>query len=799
MKIIIDATPLKTESIRRGVGKYTRSLLRFIIKNGSEHSFYLFNLPKEYVHEFSFNNVLFDTKTPSEDFINKFDFFLITSLFECTEKLNLNIDIITCKKGLIFFDLIPVLFWEEYIDKLTDKMKEEYFERLQLVSVFDIIFSISETTKNDLINILEIPGSRIQTIYAGIEESFFNWPKSQKSFNTLKKKFNIFQPYIMSTPGIDFRKNILGIIEGYANLPRQSQEKYQMIIVCHIPREIQRNLMELWLSLGLKKEKLILTDYISQEELITLYDYAEVFLFPSLYEGFGLPLAEAMSRGCPVITAKNSSLIEVCESSAIYIDDPLDYQNIGDMLFEVLSNKVLMKKMSELGKNQALKFNWDKVSLFFLKKVEELLINDTIMREEKKYKIAFFGPLKPQNTGIADYSENLISYLENYYQIDFFIDDGYIPANEQLIRQNRIFHHKKFSLMVEDYDCIMYQLGNSTFHTYMLEYMLNYPGLLVIHDCTIHGLLYYLYTQNKTLKSKYLCEVFENYGYLDYKKFKDTIESGLHPDLYDLNYNFLKKYIDKNYVTLVNSDYMKTILEKQITFADIRVVPFSFPEKQRTGNRTICADDIQGQFIISSFGRITKTKRIDVVLKAFSQLLKRNPNLNIQLLLVGEIFDDVHEEIFSLIINEKLEDHIVCTGFIEETDFDKYYDMTDICINLRYPSTGGMSATFLKSLMKGIPTIVTNIPPYSDFPDDCVVKVNVNNDEAEYIADVIEKLINNVAFREKMKYNITNYIEKNFSIERVLEIYRQAIHDVIRYNKIIVRKKERVVIHNNHE
>ncbi len=105
-------------------------------------------------------------------------------------------------------------------------------------------------------------------------------------------------------------------------------------------------------------------------------------------------------------------------------------------------------------------------------------------------KIAYFSPLSPQKSGIADYSEKeLLPFLSKYMEIDLYIDEGIVPDNPDIIKNFKIFHYKEIDKRVEDYNAIIYHIGNNPLHAYIYETLLKYSGIVVFQDVFLHGLI----------------------------------------------------------------------------------------------------------------------------------------------------------------------------------------------------------------------------------------------------------------------------------------------------------------------
>lgn len=369
MKIGIDMLPVKTSSIKRGIGKYTYNLIKTLVSIDNSNQYFLFNVPDSYVKNFEKNNVKIFKKDVETSYTKNLDAFVITNLIEYESETSIDVTKIFCKKILIFYDLIPLIFWKNYLGLLSDEAVKEYFKRLYCVKKFDLIFSISNTTKKDLVELLAIPQNKIFVIYGGIDEEYLKNQTSKHDIISVFEKYKIRKKFILSTPGYDYRKNMIGIFNAYAELPENLKKYLILVIVCELLPHEEQNLRQKWSTLGLDQEKLILTNYIPVKDLTVLYDSAELFLFPSLYEGFGLPVLESMVRGCPVITSKISSLPEVCENAALYVN-PYDPADISSKIQLILEDKNVREGLIFRGFQQYPKFYWHNIAKKMLTCIE---------------------------------------------------------------------------------------------------------------------------------------------------------------------------------------------------------------------------------------------------------------------------------------------------------------------------------------------------------------------------------------------------------------------------------------------
>lgn len=210
----------------------------------------------------------------------------------------------------------------------------------------------SEATKKEVVNkfgfankVISIP---LGPTLEGIEKT--PWAEVAK-IHKLDKSFILFVGSLVP------RKNILNIIKAYLLLPKEVRAQFDLVLAGNIGWGNSAFKSELASLLKVKGVRHL--GYVSDNNLVSLYKKASVLIFPSFYEGFGFPVLDAMSFGCPVITAENSSLSEVGGSAAVYVD-PYDTKDMAQKLAKVLLNKDFRSKLSKQGTERAKKFSWQR-------------------------------------------------------------------------------------------------------------------------------------------------------------------------------------------------------------------------------------------------------------------------------------------------------------------------------------------------------------------------------------------------------------------------------------------------------
>lgn len=234
---------------------------------------------------------------------------------------------------------------------IGDKYAAQDVSRYQKVfSVIDCCVVVSECTKRDLIEHFKIDEKKIKVVYLGADERYK--PASKEAVGAVMKKNHITAPYLLSVGSVP-RKNIDGIIKGFAGCRHKTD--YQLVLNCKMDIEKYSRLAK-ELSVN---DRVVFVKNVSDEDLVALYGGCRCFVFPSLYEGFGLPIIEAMNCGVPVITSNLSSCPEVAGDAALLVD-PRNIGEISAAMDQVCGDARLRQSFIAKGFERAKLFSWDK-------------------------------------------------------------------------------------------------------------------------------------------------------------------------------------------------------------------------------------------------------------------------------------------------------------------------------------------------------------------------------------------------------------------------------------------------------
>ncbi|WP_052191127.1 glycosyltransferase family 1 protein [Luteibacter sp. 9133] len=264
------------------------------------------------------------------------------------------------------YDLIP-LHNPAKLGK--SRARDWYMRRIATLRQCDVLLAISEWVRSDAIERLGIEPDRIVTIGAGVDQRFIPAATGTSHAEWVAERFGIERPYVMYSGGFDERKNVLALVESYASLPDDLRRRHSLVVVGRIDPPVEARFVAEMSRLRLRPEEVIFTGFVSDEDLVQLYQACAVFVFPSESEGFGLPVLEAMACGAPTLANDACSLPEVVGNSEALFDAA----NPGSMsarIQAVLTDAELSERLRRSGLERASHFTWSSVAARFLTAIE---------------------------------------------------------------------------------------------------------------------------------------------------------------------------------------------------------------------------------------------------------------------------------------------------------------------------------------------------------------------------------------------------------------------------------------------
>jgi glycosyltransferase involved in cell wall biosynthesis len=514
MRIGIDMIGLQSPANRgRGIGRYTKHLLESLLAANREDQYVLMyhaGLPVQ--HDFPATPcttpVILERdpdkgdRTPGDRLeralhTNEYalDLFLETSPLEMPHHEGYRLPATPLggpRMVAVLFDLIRYLYPEEYLQDM--RFSDTYYESVRKLQQYDGLLAISHATRRDCLRILGVPDVRV--VYLGCASDPDFAPSSPGQVTdlqqSLRSRLGIERPYVLNVGGDDMRKNLEGLVTAFGLLPAPLRQQYQLVITCSLSTAREAQLRACAQVAGVA-ESLILTNGVADEVLRVLYQGCTAFVFPSVYEGFGLPILEAMSCGAPVIAGNNSSQVEVVGQAGLLVNagDPVD---IAAKLHAVLQDPGLARALRQRSLEQSKTFAWPDIARRAQEAFQRIVRGQprwTLLRRPGsvratsgvRQRIAFVASMPPQVSDMADLSSALVDELASRYAIDLYHEGSCAPFVAYRSPAIRTFDYRLYRANANllDYRTTLYQIGDTPVPAGLNELLLEHPGIVTLH------------------------------------------------------------------------------------------------------------------------------------------------------------------------------------------------------------------------------------------------------------------------------------------------------------------------------
>jgi len=279
---------------------------------------------------------------------------------------NIGLACCPCKLLLIVHDLIYFVYPKSY-----SFAKRFYLQNLVRYSCkkADRIITVSQNTKNDIIKYFNINSDKIDVIYEGVDYDKFSRVTKEEAQGFIKNKYGI-QDYVYSPTSLYLHKNNDFLIKSFAKLKKDKKISLKLVITGFDPQNKKKMLRNIISKCGMK-DKIFFFEEVPSSHLPYFYRGAKITVYLSSYEGFGLPILEAMTSGCPVLSSDRSSLPEVVGEAGVLVD-PFNIEEVSDKMYELLTDKNFREECIAKGLVRAKEFSWENTVKNMIKTYEKL-------------------------------------------------------------------------------------------------------------------------------------------------------------------------------------------------------------------------------------------------------------------------------------------------------------------------------------------------------------------------------------------------------------------------------------------
>lgn len=480
MRLALDLQSCQSGSRLGGIGRYSLELAKAMIRSAGDHDInVILNsslpdsindvrwalsdlLPQDKILVFDSPLLVAEancgtTKTQlaelvREDFLKSLnpDIVHVSSLFE-----GLHEEVVTSigtlypgnQTAVTLYDLIPLVHSNRYLAEKT--ARDHYLRKIESLRQAGLLLSISDFSRKEALDILNLDADRVVNISSAADERFRPTEFGIDESAALLSRYGLSRKFLMYTGSFDQRKNHRALIEAFGQLPLQVRRDYQLLIVGNGWSDMYDLLRGVGLQAGLSADELIFAGHVADEDLLLLYNKCYLFVFPSLAEGFGLPILEAMSCGTAAIGSNCTSIPEVIGwTDALF--DPESTSSISACIYKALTDKAYWSALRQNGLKQARKFSWDISAQRAITAFEDQFDRTAISNTKSGAKTA------RHNLKIADWSEQELDTIKKIALIDdistlpegAFIEAAQcIAANQHQIDLSRILAAGEYSTL----------------------------------------------------------------------------------------------------------------------------------------------------------------------------------------------------------------------------------------------------------------------------------------------------------------------------------------------------------------
>ena len=387
--------------------------------------------------------------------------------------------------------------------------------------------------------------------------------------------------------------------------------------------------------------------------------------------------------------------------------------------------------------------------------------------------VAYFSPLNPVNTGISDYSEELLPHLAKHFEIDVYIAPGYKPENRDLPSPRlRIVPYDPAAFRPEPYSAVVYHMGNYyDGHAYIYEALKRFPGIVVLHDYVLQGFYAerYAATGNFAAYRDVLVRAYSEKGaeLASGVLKKPPVPIWESEEAFDYPMN--EEVVGLAQALIVHSDFVRKRVQALTDKPVVRIPHHG--HVQRTFDTAAIRGRLgikEHELLILSVGYVNKNKRYDHILAALLGL----SDVDFRYVIAGEDRGQLLRNLIS-----PGDPRVKVLGRLPLEEMEGVISASDICLNLRFPTMGESSGSLLRMMGYGKPVLVTNLGSYAEFPDYGVLKVDADVDEVETIRRFVRELALDADFRTSVGREARAFVEREHGLEHCAGAYARAIQE----------------------
>jgi glycosyltransferase involved in cell wall biosynthesis len=639
----------------------------------------------------------------------------------------------------ILYDLSQLVFHDHYLPGMREI--GTFGRRLRLILGLDRILALSQATAHDLSQAAHGPLPPVEIIGGAADPAFVRLGAVELSRYRQRatSELGLNRDFLLCVGGGDFRKNLPGLLRSFAALPEEYQRQFLLAIVGRLSPDQTRSLTELACQLGIGAS-LRLTGFVEDDVLGALFQLCRLVVFPSLHEGLGLPLLEALQCGALVV-ASNCSAIREYAGTVCRLADPSSPTAFARQMMSAFAeprDAGLAQRLAHVSQ-----FTWQRTAELASRAIE--ISANSARLTGRRRRIAWVSPLPPASSGIADYSADLLPYLAKRYDVELVVDPFEAPVSPEIAETQMVVSADEVSgrHAARPYDAFVFHLGSSHFHAYMLNLLRRFRGILVLHETHLGGLI------------------------------ASWVRSGLWPKALDEEMSvegqesapLNRRILGMAGGVVVHSTWawrrVRSLATVPVYLIPQGVRPLPPGNKEADRKRLGLPVD---SFIIVTLGLVRPAKRVPSIIRAVGRL-QRDARGETRLVVVGDVEKDLKAELTRLSEDVGVASSVAFTGRVGMEDFVAHARAADVCVQLRHPTLGETSAALLRALGVGAACVVSDNGPMAEIPGDVALRVEIGDREVENLTAVLGRLRDDRSLLKRLGEAAVRYVRRHHDLE----------------------------------
>ena len=697
----------------------------------------------------------------------------------------------SCALVATHYDLIPLVYPDRYFGPESLAEREAYVRTARALRDAERLIAISEFVRGEAALRLGIARDRIDVAHPIADPCFrvLASGETESRLEELRRRWPLPGEFLLCVTHLpNFSKNVHALLRAFALMPPAWRRRHRLVVVDDLDLQ-GRQALDAWArELGVFQDVVAL-GFVSEQELVALYNAAYVFVHPSRYEGFGMPVLEAMRCGAPVIAGDAAALPEVVGEAGLLVD-PEDPGSIARAIERLDGDPGLRRELCQAGPARGARFSPRRLGEATLEAYERAVAAAGAARSRpaSRPRLAFWSPLPPQPSGISDYTAELLRALLPWTDAELFVDDDFLP-DQELLDAWPVFHYTAFERRHRwrPFDLAVYQLGAQMFHLYMLDAIQRWPGLLVLHDLTLSYLRMALFAGGMPAEEvrRELLGGDGQEALDDYEALTRVDGAGrTHASQEFLGRHWLlRPLISASLAQIVHLPRAAQELAARYPQARVREFPMGVADPWQYAPAGGAADARRRHglpsdaFVIGVFGIADPVKRIASTLRAVARITARVPRA--LLIVVGQFLHEDYRLALEQLARELgIAPRVRYFGRVATSEFNQLLLACDAVVNLRYPFLKQMSATLLRAVAAGRPVAVTDVPDWDHFPASFCYRVTADNAEDANLAEWLTGLALDPGRAAAASRASRDYYLDHGTLQQMAQRYRTVIEEL---------------------